>query len=587
MSGPLRSKQGCWTCRLRRKKCDERREVCSVCESLGVTCYGYGPKPEWMDGGEREKAVAASIKQVVKHTSRRKGRLGTSLGRFSDRYGGENSVEKVVRIAPKTRELVPDAGGSHESVPAAQGPMFVTDSPLASTHSGNESLPPAGTSSSSPPAPIEETSCGAPTSSALVTLPISEAVLLMHFLDNVFPLQHPMYRPGVAEGGRGWLLALLLRTKPLYHASLALSAYHRGTVLLAAQRHSHSCSSAEQEQHLAICLNEFQRAIKDVDHWVMKACPRDGLGLMASIVQLIYFELFAGHGHAWKIHLRAATATFASGYWNEAAQLGLIEQTEADTLPLLTEQVPSPQLASFKFLSGVILWLDILETVTTGKEPCLLSIHPHALNPKSHIRLESIIGCSNWPIVQIGRIAALYERKVRALRNCCLDEGLHADVESIRRELQYGLTEQTLACLAVSHEALAPHNSVRHRQALITRLFALAASIYLDLVVHGFQQGAANSVTEAMTILRSNMPSELLHTVIFPLYLIGYVAAQEDQPFFRGVFSSPPVLDPSLEHRSKILPLLEDIWQNRDAMLSGGSWEDSLRRLSDCNLLLL
>lgn len=72
------------------------------------------------------------------------------------------------------------------------------------------------------------------------------------------------------------------------------------------------------------------------------------------------------------------------------------------------------------------------------------------------------------------------------------------------------------------------------------------------------------------------------------VYIIGYVAATpEDQQFFRYVFSSSPVLDPSLEHRSKILPLLEDIWQKRDAMLDGSHWEDSLRRLSESNLLLL
>jgi hypothetical protein len=80
-NGPLRSKQGCWTCRLRRKKCDERHPSCVTCDSLAITCYGYGSKPDWMDGGEREKAMATSIKQIVKHTSRRKGRFGLSLGR--------------------------------------------------------------------------------------------------------------------------------------------------------------------------------------------------------------------------------------------------------------------------------------------------------------------------------------------------------------------------------------------------------------------------------------------------------------------------------------------------------------------------
>ncbi len=72
MSGPLRSKQGCWTCRLRKKKCDEGRPLCSLCTSLSITCYGYGTRPDWMDSGERERAVANGIKEIVKHTSRRR-----------------------------------------------------------------------------------------------------------------------------------------------------------------------------------------------------------------------------------------------------------------------------------------------------------------------------------------------------------------------------------------------------------------------------------------------------------------------------------------------------------------------------------
>ncbi len=239
--------------------------------------------------------------------------------------------------------------------------------------------------------------------------------------------------------------------------------------------------------------------------------------------------------------------------------------------------------------------------------------------------------------MQIGRIATLYERKIQVIQSGNYENTtaeLEAEVNDIRRELQYGLTEQAFACLGVTEaEAYSPHHTLSHHQEIITRLFALAASIYLDLVVHGFQREAGELATEAIMILRTHMPSDLMHVVIFPckfpwsfsivslsivqmishvsqskscsfqshrggktqiltlrspVYLIGYVAATpEDQQFFRYIFSSSPVLDPSLEHRSKILPLLEDIWQKRDAMLDGTHWEDSLRRLSESNLLLL
>ena len=54
---------------------------------------------------------------------------------------------------------------------------------------------------------------------ASTTLP-DDSILLMHFLDSVFPLQYPMYKPEISEGERGWLLSLLLRAKSFYHAAL-------------------------------------------------------------------------------------------------------------------------------------------------------------------------------------------------------------------------------------------------------------------------------------------------------------------------------------------------------------------------------
>lgn len=110
MNGTLRSKQGCWTCRLRRKKCDEKHPFCSTCESLTITCYGYGSKPDWMDNGEGEKAMANSIKQIVKKTSRHKGRLGIAMGRFQGRSASQTD-EGVVKIAPKPT----NAGTGHST----------------------------------------------------------------------------------------------------------------------------------------------------------------------------------------------------------------------------------------------------------------------------------------------------------------------------------------------------------------------------------------------------------------------------------------------------------------------------------------
>jgi hypothetical protein len=107
----------------------------------------------------------------------------------------------------------------------------------------------------------------------------------MHFLDTIFPLQYPMYRAELMHGGRGWLLALLLRTKPFYHAALALSAYHRRTALAISTDHPYQVAALiQQEKYLQI-------ALKDINLASQHSCPANGLGVAVSVVQLCFYEV--------------------------------------------------------------------------------------------------------------------------------------------------------------------------------------------------------------------------------------------------------------------------------------------------------
>jgi len=107
----------------------------------------------------------------------------------------------------------------------------------------------------------------------------------MHFLDTVFSLQYPMYKPDIEEGGRGWLLTLLLRNPPLYHGALTLSAFHRRTSRNSSLTHVHKTSLlGEQEKHLEICM-------KWVKLFAQNDCPKNGLGVLNSVIQLVFYEV--------------------------------------------------------------------------------------------------------------------------------------------------------------------------------------------------------------------------------------------------------------------------------------------------------
>lgn len=100
-----------------------------------------------------------------------------------------------------------------------------------------------------------------------------------------------MYQSGIAEGGRGCFLSLILRKKPLLHAVLCLSVYHRETVLAALSTPHGEVNWDRLEEHHAICLAELQKTIGNMDRSVSESCTKDGLGIAASMMQLVFFEV--------------------------------------------------------------------------------------------------------------------------------------------------------------------------------------------------------------------------------------------------------------------------------------------------------
>ncbi|ERS96053.1 uncharacterized protein SPSK_00709 [Sporothrix schenckii 1099-18] len=77
-----RKTTGCWTCRARKKKCDDGQPSCDACAMRSITCYGYGAKPAWMDGGDEEKEMLRTMKQRAKesYSQRRRARAMRSAG---------------------------------------------------------------------------------------------------------------------------------------------------------------------------------------------------------------------------------------------------------------------------------------------------------------------------------------------------------------------------------------------------------------------------------------------------------------------------------------------------------------------------
>jgi hypothetical protein len=223
MAGRERSKGGCWTCKLRKKKCDEGHALCATCLSLGITCHGYGPRPVWMDGGSVEKAQLEAWRQKVKEITNHKRKLRVRQNAPRSPQVHNSHEDGHIPIIPTSAEdahLTPqDFPPLNKALSRSRFPRWPPGRSEVSI--GNNSspvlqLPTPSTSQLD----LEETRQSPP------LLCEEETDLLMHYLDFVFPLQFPFYKHSAIKGGRGWLLSLLMQLEPLYHAALSLSAYH-------------------------------------------------------------------------------------------------------------------------------------------------------------------------------------------------------------------------------------------------------------------------------------------------------------------------------------------------------------------------
>ena len=317
MASGTRSKRGCWTCRIRKKKCDENIPKCNACLSLSIYCHAFNQKPEWVDGGEREREGATRIKNAVKESMNQRAALHASLRRQNRRKArGEEREES--QVSPLAEHLSPSLLVSDHG--DSDGQMAGL-TPEISSHSDKS----PNTITTTPPSAsnqLRRNEISIPRSSAIhdlatLTLPPFSGYeyeeeaddedgrstpprvladhrerLLMHFLDHVFPIEFPFYNPSVSDSGRGWLLSLLIRTSPLYHAALSVSAYHHSALNVAQNLRCKIQTWAELQKHHTLALKELHQIVPElITGGRAQGDVNCRINALASIVQMIAFEV--------------------------------------------------------------------------------------------------------------------------------------------------------------------------------------------------------------------------------------------------------------------------------------------------------
>ena len=144
---------------------------------------------------------------------------------------------------------------------------------------------------------------GSEAATTSLALSETEANLVMYYFDHVFSRFAPWFKYSAAHDGRGWLLNLFLRSRPLLMAAICISACDKAQFILGPLSHVPQPYHALEMQNL--------QAVASVRDHLDRLTLRSGPGQMAAavealacIIHLMFFEVCGFHNFPRYLHLQ-------------------------------------------------------------------------------------------------------------------------------------------------------------------------------------------------------------------------------------------------------------------------------------------
>jgi hypothetical protein len=279
MATETRSRNGCWTCRLRKKKCDESHPECLQCLNLGLDCHGFGDRPVWMDGGARERAEIFTLKLRVARTKaadfqRREvssSKQLSSLGTIVDSGPSEQTGTVPETITTPPCRTPPEfwLNVAYEGARTVSSESEVLVDPATSKgYFGDE------TSQMHRVEPL------------FPFITFQDASLLVHFLEEVYEWQFRFHSSPNVTFNKSWLLWLMFQNRALYLTVLALSASHLAAMNSRSDAAGPNISQQELAYRYDLAIQEFQHSLQQC-----QCGANTDLWILVCIVMLIYLNV--------------------------------------------------------------------------------------------------------------------------------------------------------------------------------------------------------------------------------------------------------------------------------------------------------
>ncbi|CAH0053827.1 unnamed protein product [Clonostachys solani] len=427
--------------------------------------------------------------------------------------------------------------------------------------------------------------------------PAWEQDFTMIFIDFVFPLLFPFYRPPAVATSRAWLLSFVKQNRATTHAVLSLSSFFFTFGLADVFPGKHDACRytmwGQVVDQARMAFGMLKVDLASMTEGGRQPTLLERIRMMGTIVHLMIFDLFVGRTADWEAHLTPALLIFQ----DIASDVGLGLNKEVGISAILDAmnwprpyfpgfqlQLWNPDQANFRFFSALLIVIDILASTSLRREPHLSHLHDRLLGtvPPEEINqpldLFSFVGCQNWVLLAIGEISALDARKRAEVMNHDFDQK-EFDLRASRifKKLESGLVSISdgLQSIPICGSSLwyQPGNSHSEgiRSLVPTRIYAHAAHIYLQIVTQGpsLETSSISWHTNSIAqLLRELHDPSKIRVLAWPICIAGCFSwVEEEQKYFQNSLASVG----DIQSRSAALEasnIMKKVWSCRDSVES-------------------
>ncbi|KAH8100966.1 fungal-specific transcription factor domain-containing protein [Cristinia sonorae] len=614
--GAVRAKSGCYTCRIRRKKCDEQPNAegaCQTCVRLRLQCLGFGAKrPDWM----RENNSVTELREKIKTFLASQGMIKGHSGSGPRSNDGEPQVLILVDnlhsnpSSPPTPTLSAGSNGDHRQMTSyvRDGSHYQPTLPPPDQQQYHPPPPPRlnGTSSSYPNTriasshqpqyvssygphyhysyPAEEDIVTSDVAYSLVTaqqmpvdipmIPTEQRRFVDHYLRNVLPIQYILASKTITSS----MLRLIQAYPTAREAACLLSALHIRSLRLPEDSLNQAVESTYRRLELSL-VNVDRTDYTEGDAMA-------GLHVVSTF-------LFSGGRGRWDLFLDIAVK-FVSSVLNNPKYYG-----PEDVLKHCSETT--------RFIIKTTMWFDVLASVTTQQVPRFLSVYRQlfgrsgayigegATSPE--ISMLPVMGCENHIVLAIAEISDLACWKATRSRQMSLS--VPQLVERGREiEKTYLSPDDSLyGPSSASSHPVSVDMEILQRRRLTNEIFRASARVYLHTVLSGenpacpeIVRGVADTI-HALKQVPTDSPRihrDVIRSVVFGICICGCLTDDRGQRnFLLKMLQSQQ--QESVGNVAEVQRLMETVWERRARNQNGGqtvNWRDVMRE-STKELLLL